>query len=234
MIKQQLIFAILGVAFNEIYFASPCIFIYRHYKEKLELKYLPTIQVLINLLNYSQWIISGIHGNKEEIDYQKIICNSIGAIISAILIVFLWSFYSRKNHKEYLIYLFMIFNVAFQIFYICFYFTRDKQLPELTMTLSIIFNIAMYSSPLIQVYFAWKTKTKELIPIFNVCFGFLASLSWIIYSSFSLIENRDSFIANIGSITVLFPSILSYLILMKKFPNTDKNEIHNQLVVEQE
>ena len=128
----------------------------------------------------------------------------------------------------------MIFNVAFQIFYICFYFTRDKQLPELTMTLSIIFNIAMYSSPLIQVYFAWKTKTKELIPIFNVCFGFLASLSWIIYSSFSLIENRDSFIANIGSITVLFPSILSYLILMKKFPNTDKNEIHNQLVVEQE
>lgn len=190
MIKQQLIFAILGVTFNEIYFASPCIFIYRHYKEKLELKYLPTIQVLINLLNCSQWIISGIHGNEEEIDYQKIICNSIGAIISAILIVFLWSFYSRKNHKEYLIYLFMIFNVAFQIFYICFYFTRDKQLPELTITLSIIFNIAMYSSPLIQVYFAWKTKTKELIPIFNVCFGFLAS--FIMDYLFFIFFDRES------------------------------------------
>lgn len=96
MNTQQLIFAILGVTFNEIYFASPCIFIYRHYKEKLELKYLPTIQVLINLVNCSQWIISGIHGNEEEIDYQKIICNSIGAIISAILIVFLWYFTQGK------------------------------------------------------------------------------------------------------------------------------------------
>lgn len=101
----------------------------------------------------------------------------------------------------------MIFNVAFQIFYICFYLTRGNKLPGLTSTLSIIFNIAMYSSPLIQVYFAWKTKTKELIPIFNVCFGFLASLSWIIYSS--LFSDSDSFIANIGSIAVLLPSILS-------------------------
>lgn len=98
MVTQQLIFTILGVTFNEIYFATPCIFIYRHYKGQLDLKYLPTIQVLINLLNCSQWIISGIHGKKQKIDYQKIICNSIGAIISAILIVFLWAFYSRKNH----------------------------------------------------------------------------------------------------------------------------------------
>lgn len=217
----QWIIAGLGIFLIEIYYISPSIMLYKYYKNEINEKYLPTIQILTNLVNCIQWITSGLKAEGTKMDLQKIICNSTGGIIGAVLTFMLWMIYSKK-HFEHLIYLFMIFNVLFQILYLCIRF-----LGTFSMYLAITFNIIMYSTPLIHSYFAYKAKNRNIIPIFSVIFGLLASATWVIFAVVSKvcfnIQEIDSLIANSISFAFLIPNVVVYFYLGKKIWETNND-----------
>lgn len=208
----RIILIVIGLIMIEIYYATPGIMLYKFYKQQLPEKLLPTIQILTNFLNTINWIISG---TKDVIDIQKIICNSIGATIGGVLVFFLWMIYSKNKKNEHLIYLFMIFNIFFQIFYALFRFIKNR---EVNQYLSGAFNILMYSTPLIHTYYAYKNKNRDIIPIINVTFGAIASFAWTIYGIIGVVKcNKDyeSMISNSISFVILIINIIMYFRIEK-------------------
>ena len=218
---MRMILIVIGTTLIEIYYASPGIMLYKYNKEKIPEKMIPTLQILTNLFNTITWIISGLKTKAPGQSFtvgekQKIICNSIGTAIGLVLTFFLWLVYSKNKKSEHLIYLFMIYNVFIQIFYIIF--RIDLQM--LSKCMSIILNIIMYSTPLIYSYYAYRCNNRKIIPIVNVAFGTSAAAVWVGYalfgyfgqkdSSFNNWEDWDSLIANSLSLLVLIPNIVFY------------------------
>ena len=207
----RIILIVIGIIMIEVYYATPGIQLYKFYKKQLPENLLPTIQILTNFLNTINWIISGTrtNGNTNTIDLQKIICNSIGAFIGGVLVFYLWMIYSKNKKNEHLIYLFMIFNVFFQIFYALFKFSTLV----INQYLSGAFNILMYATPLIHTYYAHQNKNRDIIPIVNVTFGAIASFTWTIYGIVSYVScgsDCDSLISNSVSFVLLIVNIIMY------------------------
>ena len=116
-------------------------------------------------MNCASYIVSGINLN----DNQQLICNLIGIIISSIYLIVLWTFFTQeqssttdnKNQRkktETAIYLFMLFNVVFQVFYFVRGFTSVIKI------LSCILNILMYTAGFVNVYEAYKSRKAEFVP----------------------------------------------------------------------
>ena len=223
----ELIFTILGVVSVEFYFMSPIIAIVRYKLGKCELNHIPFIQILCNLVNCASYIVSGINLN----DKQQLICNLIGVIISAIFTVLLWTFYSQDqkptdknkgNKTETIIYLFMLFNIVFQLFYFL------KKVTAVIKILSCVMNILMYAAGYITVYEAYKSRKAEFVPWQGAVCGLFSTVMWICYTS-SLIINRGglvqfkiyypSLIANSIGFLVLIGIIVYYIKFLKLFGN---------------
>lgn len=224
---MRTILIVIGTTLIEIYYASPGIMLYKYNKEKIPEKMIPTLQILTNLFNTITWIISGIKANASGQSFtvdetQKIVCNSIGTAIGVVLTFFLWLVYSKNKKSEHLIYLFMIYNVFIQIFYIIF----RINCPMLSKSMSIILNIIMYSTPLIYSYYAYRCNNRKIIPIVNVAFGTSAAAVWACYALFGYFgqkepkfqdwEDWDSLVANSLSLLVLIPNIVLYFKVDKK------------------
>lgn len=212
----RIILIVIGIIMIEIYYATPGIQLYKFYKKQIPEKLLPTIQILTNFLNTINWIISGTRKNdNNNIDLQKIICNSIGAFIGGVLVFYLWMLYSKNKKNEHLIYLFMIFNVFFQIFYALFKLSK----PIISQYLSGAFNILMYATPLIHTYYAYQDKNRDIIPIVNVTFGAIASFTWTIYGIVGVVNcntnDYDSMISNSVSFVLLIVNIIMYFRIPK-------------------
>ena len=220
----ELVVTVLGVVSVEFYFLSPIIAIIKYKLGKCELNHIPIVQILCNLVNCASYIVSGINLN----DNQQLICNLIGVIISAIFTVLLWTFYSQDqkptdknkgNKTDTIIYLFMLFNVVFQLFYFL------KNVTAIIKVLSCVMNILMYAAGYITVYEAYKSRKAEFVPWQGAICGLFSTVMWICYTS-SLIYREGfkqfktyypSLIANSLGFLVLIGIIGCYIKFLKRF-----------------
>ena len=213
----------------ELYFVSPIYFIIKYNNKYIKKKHLPIIQIFANLLNCATYVIIAIKGTG---DFQNFLTNIIGVILCIIVVLELWlSLYKRKS-SNYLLPFFLISNIIFQIYYYIFKINKgeEKNKNELIFQiLPIIINICMYLSLNIGVYFGFKEKRADRIPLLSAILGLLSSIGWTIYSSFERNEevdnnedgeNKSDIITRISngiSIIILIVPIVSYIYLSKKY-----------------
>lgn len=198
------IFAFIVV---ELYFISPVYFIFKYKKRYIELKHIPFLQIFLNLLNCSTYVVIALLGDG---DFQNLITNSIGVTLCLIVIFQLWSSLSKKKNSSYIFFFFFIFNIIFQIYYFIFKFKK-----EISTYITIIINICMYLSLNIGSYYAFKENKPDRIPILSAILGLLSSIGWTTYSA-CLEEGIDSItlFSNSFSIFVLALVIAFYIYLL--------------------
>lgn len=215
----------------ELYFVSPIYFIIKYNNKYIKKKHLPIIQIFINLLNCSTYVIIALKGTG---DFQNFLTNIIGVILCLIVILELWLSLSKNKSSNYLLPTFLISNCIFQLYYYIFKIhskgkNKEKEKEEndlIFQILPIIINISMYSSLNIGVYYAFKEKKADRIPLLSAILGLLSSIGWTTYSLFDEDKEEENkknkadiitLISNALSIIVLVIPIASYLYLSTKY-----------------
>ena len=213
----------------ELYFVSPIYFIIKYNNKNIKRKHLPIIQIFANLLNCSTYVMIAIKGVG---DFQNFLTNIIGVILCIIVVLELWLSLSKRKSSNYLLPIFLISNIIFQIYYYIFKIYKDDEKSNnrlIFQILPIIINICMYLSLNIGVYFGFKEKRADRIPLLSAILGLLSSIGWTIYSSFEKNEKVDNneeeenksdiitlFSNGISNIILIIP-IISYIYLSKKY-----------------
>jgi len=233
---KSLIAFIFSFIVVELYFVSPIYFIIKYNNKYIKKKHLPIIQIFINLLNCSTYVIISLKGTG---DFQNFLTNIIGVVLCLIVILELWLSLSKSKNTNYLLPIFIISNGIFQLYYYIFKIEGGNQ--TISSALTIIINICMYSSLNIGVYYAFKEKRADRIPLLSAILGLLSSIGWSLYSvavqydedKQDIEEETESdiitMLSNTISIIVLIIPIVSYIYLAKKYPN---NTISNNLTEE--
>jgi len=233
---KSLIAFIFSFIVVELYFVSPIYFIIKYNNKYIKKKHLPIIQIFINLLNCSTYVIISLKGTG---DFQNFLTNIIGVVLCLIVILELWLSLSKSKNTNYILPIFIISNGIFQLYY--FIFKIEEGNKTIYSVLTIIINICMYSSLNIGVYYAFKEKRADRIPLLSAILGLLSSIGWSLYSvAVSYDEdNQDkkeetksdiiTMLSNTISIIVLIIPIVSYIYLAKKYPN---NTISNNFTKE--
>ena len=210
------IFAFIVV---ELYFISHLYFIFKYNRRYIEKKHIPFLQIFLNLLNCSTYVIIAIKGKG---DFQNLITNSIGVALCLIVVIQLWISMSKKKKNQYFFKFFFIFNIIFQIYYFIFRSCGEKTTGHIT----IIINISMYLSLNIGTYYAFKENKPDRIPILSAVLGLLSSIGWTVYSACLEDDDLITLISNMLSIIVLVFTIVCYIFLIK-FQSPIKKEIIN-------
>ena len=200
------IFAFIVV---ELYFISPIYFIFKYNRRYIEKKHIPFLQIFLNLLNCTTYVVIAIKGNG---DFQNLITNSIGVALCLIVVIQLWVSLSKKKNNQYIFNLVFVFNIIFQIYYFIFRFKE-----EAADYITIIINITMYLSLNIGVYYGFKENKADRIPILSAVLGLLSSIGWTVYSAClgEGVDDNITFYSNMLSIIVLVFIIISYIYLLK-------------------
>ena len=198
------IFAFIVV---ELYFASPIYFIFKYNRRYIEQKHIPFLQMFLNLLNCSTYVIISLLGTG---DFQNLMTNSIGVVICLLVIIKLWTSLSKKEHGSYLFNFFFIFNIIFQIYYFVF-----KYQPSASQYITIVINIFMYLSLHIGTYYAFKENKPDRIPILSAVLGLLSSIGWTFYAAFLNGFDKITLFSNSLSFIVLISVIICYIYLVK-------------------
>lgn len=208
----------------ELYFVSPIYFIIKYNNKYIKKKHIPIVQIFINLLNCSTYVIIALKGTG---DFQNFLTNIIGVILCLIVILELWLSLSKRKNSNYILPIFLISNIIFQIYYYIFKtFSSKEKIFEIITTL---INILMYASLNIGVFYAFKEKKADRIPFLSAILGLLSSLGWTTYSIISKDEDKShadiiTLASNATSFIVLIIPIASYIYLSKKYKN---NQIQN-------
>ena len=173
---SSLIAFIFAFIIVELYFISPMYFIFKYNRKFIQKKHIPFLQIFLNLLNCSTYVVIALTGPG---DFQNLITNIIGTILCLIVIIQLYiSLSNHKSSKNILLYFYLIFNTIFQIYYFLY-----KYLPDSYEFLTIIINISMYLSLNIGTYYAFKENKPDRIPILSAILGLLSSIGWTVYSA---------------------------------------------------
>lgn len=225
--KFEIVLMVLGVIAVELYFLSPSILMFKYLRGKCQIIHIPIVQIIFNFVNCASYLVSGVSAD----EYQQIICNTIGLIISFVFLILIWILYPQDkvlnkkeigNRTETMVYLFMIFNIIFQIFY----FSRGYE--EFVKIFSCIWNVLMYAAGFINVYEANKAQNADLILWQGSLCGLLSAIFWICFSIEYIILNKKegfnkyypSLIANSVSCLVLLGIIYMYKRLKNKFESS--------------
>lgn len=226
---KSLISFIFAFIIVELYFISPTYFIFKYNKKYIEKKHIPFVQIFLNLLNCSTYVVIAITANG---DSQNLITNLIGVGICLLVVLHLYLSLPKTKNSNYLFNFFFIFNIIFQIYYLIFKYYKD-----ITDYITIIINICMYSSLNIGTYYAFKENKVDRIPILSAVLGLLSSIGWTLYATFLGKEQKIdiTFFSNLLSFLVLILTIACYIYLSFKKDNnildtkTKNNEDTNQL-----
>ena len=221
------IFAFIVV---ELYFISPIYFIFKYNKKYIEKKHIPFLQIFLNLLNCSTYVVIAVKGTG---DFQNLVTNGIGVTLCLIVVLQLWLSLSKKKNTNpnYIFNFFFIFNIIFQIYYFIFKYAEDA-----TKYITIVINICMYLSLNIGTYYAFKENKPDRIPILSAVLGLLSSIGWTTYAA--CLDGKPDNItlfSNIFSAVVLISTIASYMYLVKvhkpeniiKETDTNEKDINN-------
>ncbi|MCQ2818656.1 MAG: hypothetical protein MJ252_15425 [archaeon] len=221
----EIIVIVISICTMELYYLTPIISLISYKYKEIPLKNIPIIQILFNTFNCLQWLIYGVNEyNSKEKEKDKndmlqvIYCNSIGLFICCIIIVLTWRIYSKgRISKDGFAYLFMLFNVLFQIFFII---VRYEGEPFFSKIFAEVFNCLMYLS------MAQNYKNPKYITIQGPIVGSLACLLWVIFGAvfYNNISALPSLIANSISLAICLGILIYILIdLFKRKENIKEN-----------
>lgn len=217
------IFAFIAV---ELYFISPIYFIFKYNKKYIQRKHLPILQIFLNLLNCSTYVIISLMGKG---DFQNLITNSIGVVLCLIVVFQLWFSLSKIKNNHYVFHFFFVFNIIIQIYYILF-----KYIKKSSEIITIIINIFMYLSLNIGTYYAFKEKRPDRIPILSAVLGLLSSIGWTLYAHFlgELHKDKITLLSNSLSIAVTSLTVALYIfaIIFKKFKKNRNDSIKQKKI----
>ena len=218
---SSLIAFIFAFIVQELYFISQIYFIFKYNKKFIEKKHIPYLQIFLNLLNTSTYVVIAIKGTG---DFQNLVTNGIGLGLCLIVVLQLYLSLSKKKNSNpnYIFNFFFIFNIIFQIYYFIFKYKEGA-----SKYITIVINILMYLSLNIGTYYAFKEGKPDRIPILSAVLGLLSSTGWTIYAA-CLDGSPDNItlFSNLISILVLVFTIACYIYLIKchkpeKIVNTD-------------
>ena len=208
---------LISFIFQELYYLSPLYFIFKYNTKRIEMKNIPFFQICFNTLTCVCILLEAIKGIG---DFQNFITNIIGLFFSLIVIYQLWLSLTKEKASEYLLYLFAIFNIIFQIFYYVLKSHEENGKEDLLITiLNQLPNVAMYLFCNQNDYFAYKEKKSEKIPILSCVLGLICTITWIIYHIF---KNKGVFtfyniIANALGAFCLVIAIVEYIFIKFKY-----------------
>ena len=210
---------LISFIFQELYYLSPLYFIFKYNTKRIEMKNIPFFQICFNTLTCVCFIIEAIKG---EGDLQNFITNIFGLFFSLIVIYQLWLSLTKEKASQYLLYLFVVFNIIFQIFY--FILSLDDKSSSdnkegISKILCEYLNIAMYLFCNQNDYFACKEKKSGKIPILSCVLGLFSTISWLIYHSTKPGNSftKNNIIANTGGLIFLVIPIIEYIIIRIKY-----------------
>ena len=246
---KSLIAFVFSFIVVELYFVSPIYFIIKYNNRYIKKRHLPIYQIFINLLNCSTYVIIALKGTG---DFQNFLTNIIGVTLCLIVILELWLALSKRKNSNYILPTFLICNCIFQLYYCIFKIGGGDK--TISKALTIIINICMYSSLNIGVYYAFKEKKADRIPLLSAILGLLSSIGWTTYSiavesdeknkekKEGKVESDSDIITKLSnaiSIIVLVIPIISYIYIAKKYKNNtstnnlpEKNSEKNKIDLE--
>lgn len=217
------IFLIIGDIIVCIYFISPILTFIIHFKKKMQIQYLPILQVLSIIFNCLFWITSTVPSIDNIKDNLKtLIINVIGLIIGLLFLFLCW-IKSYSENPDMFILILNIFNIFFQVAFGTYYAIKETYGKIISQIIAGIFNVLMYLSllqnPLIN-YYQHKYQ-KYSLPFIQIFVGLASTIIWFIYGILSM--KYEVIIPNVIAIIFLI-AILIFCKIITKIQYVELNE----------
>ncbi|XVF54146.1 hypothetical protein PTKIN_Ptkin05aG0157100 [Pterospermum kingtungense] len=188
MVNTETARTIVGVMGNVIsffLFLSPVPTFVKIFKAKSVQEFKPDPYVA-TVLNCMVWVFYGlpiVHPDSVLI----ITINGIGLVIEItyITIFIVYSPWVKRRRISMYLLIEVIF-MAILVFVTLFFLHTTQKRSMLIGILAIIFNIAMYSSPLTVMRMVIRTKSVKYMPFTLSLFNFLNGIIWVIYAALKL------------------------------------------------
>lgn len=181
----------LGNFLSLLFFITPLIQIIKAYKKTLDKEAIPLAFLIFIILNCLLWLLNAFSSGNITDWIPLLISNGIGIFLNIILLFLYLHLLLENNVKKFCFFGFIVINILVQITYCMFRYIilKDKENKEDEQKeaefhyigfAATIINILMYSSPIINIFKLFKTKSSDLLPIFTLCVGFLCTMIFLI------------------------------------------------------
>lgn len=160
---------------------TPIVLFYEYFKKKRKFESIPEMMFVSGVFCSSTNLAYGIIKRDSMLILSNTICDSL-QITYATVFLFL---YSQKNCLKYLLYLFIAYDLTFEIIYILsdllkYHTSKDFAL-KFTGIVNIIIGLVNVVTPGQNIIKVFKTEDFTLIPIVTICFQCLCSTFWGCY-----------------------------------------------------
>ncbi|KAK7393832.1 hypothetical protein VNO78_22396 [Psophocarpus tetragonolobus] len=181
-----------------------------------EYSVVPYLATLINCMVWTLYGLPMVHPNSSLV----LTINSAGCVVELIYIILFFFFSDRPQRLKLFLCLFLelIFIAVLSLFTFTFLHSFNNR-SALVGTICILFNIAMYASPLSVMKMVITTKSVEYMPFFLSLASFGNGVSWTIYALIPF----DPFVAIPNGIGTAFS--VAQLILYAIYYKSSKKQI---------
>lgn len=223
---------ILAVGLN----LSPCILFYEYFKGKRELKTIPEMMFIIGIFCCTTNLAYGLLKQDLNLYLNSCICEVI-QISYGTVYLFL---YAQKNFSKWLLYVFIEFNLTFEILYIFYdvikYHTSRSFAIEFTGWFNVVMTVFNAGAPGQKIIEVWKTQNFMLIPIWTTIAQILCSALWGFYGFADM--DLKLIIPNLLGVALCAAQIFSYFYFYIKLhgtpPNTPEKNIKEDENIKEE
>ena len=203
----------IGTCFSIIFFMAPAQPYSRFIRKEISIHDVPELLLVFSYLNCISWIPYGIRDGQPK----PTVCNIIGAMLTLVFIIVYCAFVTNLNIKKSLFLTFIVLNITFQLFWICYSIIKDvKSLGLLCM----IFNILMYAGTLEKFIRVVNTHNYHLIPILSAVLMFVNGACWTIYGL--AYNDINIIIANASGFVLEGIAMGMWCYFRNKYPDIDE------------
>ena len=203
----------IGTCFSIIFFMAPAQPYSRFIRKEISIHDVPELLLVFSYLNCISWIPYGIRDGQPK----PTVCNIIGAMLTLVFIIVYCAFVTNLNIKKSLFLTFIVLNITFQLFWICYSIIKDVKTLGL---LCMIFNILMYAGTLEKFIRVVNTHNYHLIPILSAVLMFVNGACWTIYGL--AYNDINIIIANASGVVLEGIAIGMWCYFRNKYPDIDE------------
>ena len=161
---------------------------------------IPVLMLVFNLLNNLCWGCYWCRVSR----YSPMICSIICSTIATFFFFIYLYYFSNKNIKKYILYLFALFSIEIIIIYISYYVVQNLTYYGRFL---IVINILMFVAPGQNLVRVIREKNYKLIPIASTIVGSICSGGWYLYGK--IVNDINCMIPNgLGLIFSIFTTLV--------------------------